>query len=136
MYQVANPERDNCCTEICYSIQDYRKCCCMSFSFLVSGEVFISSTWFIFTKEIVWWKILFFVQWVQHLFWKSHPANFSNIPLSEFIYLVKSHCCKRTALLRMSCFTNVMRCAIWYRLYNLKNVKTPWRRVNFNKVAG
>ena len=34
----------------------------------------------------------------------------------------------------------VMRCAIWYRLYNLKIVKNrekhPWRSVNFSKVAG
>ena len=32
--------------------------------------------------------------------------------------------------------TNVMRCAIWYHLYNLKKrEKHPWRSVNFRKVA-
>ena len=30
----------------------------------------------------------------------------------------------------------VMRCAIWYHLYKLKNVKHPWRSVTFSKVAG
>ena len=33
--------------------------------------------------------------------------------------------------------TFVVRCAIWYHLYNLKNVKnTPWRSVacNFTKI--
>ena len=31
----------------------------------------------------------------------------------------------------------VMRCAIWYHLYNFKNVKnTQWRSVNFSKVPG
>ena len=33
----------------------------------------------------------------------------------------------------------VMLCAIWYHLYNLKNVrntKHPWRSVTFGKVAG
>ena len=29
----------------------------------------------------------------------------------------------------------VMRCAIWYHLYNLKNVKkNPWRSVTFSNV--
>ena len=31
----------------------------------------------------------------------------------------------------------MMRCAIWYHLYNLKKrEKHPWRSVNFSKVAG
>ena len=31
----------------------------------------------------------------------------------------------------------VMFCAIWYHLYNLKNMKkNPWRSVTFSKVAG
>ena len=31
---------------------------------------------------------------------------------------------------------NVMRCAIWYHLYNLNNVKKhPWRSVNFRGVS-
>ena len=30
-----------------------------------------------------------------------------------------------------------MLCAIWYYLYNLKNVKKhPWRSVTFSKVSG
>ena len=30
-----------------------------------------------------------------------------------------------------------MRCAIWYHLHSLKNVrKHPWRSVTFSKVAG
>ena len=27
-------------------------------------------------------------------------------------------------------------CAIWYRLYNLKREKHPWKSVTFSKVAG
>ena len=34
------------------------------------------------------------------------------------------------------CLSYVMLCAIWYHLYNLKNVKKhPWRSVAFSKVA-
>ena len=29
-----------------------------------------------------------------------------------------------------------MFCAIWYHLYNLKNVKNPYEGVTFGKVAG
>ena len=42
------------------------------------------------------------------------------------------------ALLRpVSYWSNMMRCAIWYHLYNLKNVKKhQWRSVSLSKVAG
>ena len=31
---------------------------------------------------------------------------------------------------------HVMLCAVWNHLYNLKNVKQPWRNDTFSKVAG
>ena len=37
---------------------------------------------------------------------------------------------------RLKIRVHEMLCAIWYHLYNLENVKNPWRKVTFSKVAG
>ena len=103
----------------------------------------------IFTLTFLWplsydiWKISIAIHSMSDF--QSHPSLFLLWKcLTWKCPYVQSGCIHQNLLTTSlqwaikfySNFTNVMRCAIWYYLYNLKKrEKNPCRSVNFSKVA-
>ena len=74
-----------------------------------------------------------------YLIWWTWPGIFKVFKINmQYFWFSNILAISQKKKLRISWFLIVMRCSIWYHLYNLKNVKNthdPWRSVTFSKVA-